>query len=35
MVDRIYVIDNGWIRFEGSVSELEADREIMKKYLMV
>jgi branched-chain amino acid transport system ATP-binding protein len=35
MVDRVYVIDNGWIRFEGTVGELEADREIMKKYLMV
>ncbi|MHB8830068.1 MAG: ABC transporter ATP-binding protein [Syntrophales bacterium] len=35
MVDRVYVIDNGWIRFEGSVGELEANKEIMKKYLMV
>jgi branched-chain amino acid transport system ATP-binding protein len=35
LVDRVYVIDNGWIRFEGTVSELEANEEIKKKYLMV
>ncbi len=35
LVDRVYVIDNGWIRFEGNVSELEANEEIKKKYLMV
>jgi branched-chain amino acid transport system ATP-binding protein len=35
LVDRVYVIDNGCIRFEGTVSELEANEEIKKKYLMV
>jgi branched-chain amino acid transport system ATP-binding protein len=35
MIDRAYVIDNGRIRFEGTVDELEADAEVKKKYLMV
>lgn len=35
MVSRVYVIDNGRIRFEGSIAELEANEEIKKKYLMV
>lgn len=35
IIDRAYVIDNGRIRFEGSVEELTADAEIMKKYLMI
>lgn len=35
MISRVYVIDNGSIRFEGTVSELEANEEIKKKYLMV
>ena len=35
MISRAYVIDNGSIRFEGSVSELEANEEVKKKYLMV
>jgi branched-chain amino acid transport system ATP-binding protein len=35
MIERAYVIDNGRIRFEGTVSELEANEEIKKKYLMV
>ncbi len=35
MIDRAYVIDNGRIRFEGSVKELEENEEIKKKYLMV
>jgi branched-chain amino acid transport system ATP-binding protein len=35
LVDRVYVIDNGWIRFEGAVAELKANEGIMKKYLMV
>jgi branched-chain amino acid transport system ATP-binding protein len=34
MIDRAYVIDNGRIRFEGSVAELEANEEVKKKYLM-
>jgi branched-chain amino acid transport system ATP-binding protein len=35
MIGRAYVIDNGSIRFEGTVSELEANEEVKKKYLMV
>jgi branched-chain amino acid transport system ATP-binding protein len=35
MITRAYVIDNGGIRFEGTVAELEANEEIKKKYLMV
>ena len=32
---RVYVIDNGHIRFEGSVAEFAANEEAKKKYLMV
>jgi branched-chain amino acid transport system ATP-binding protein len=35
MISRAYVIDNGRIRFEGTVTELEANEEVKKKYLMV
>lgn len=35
LVGRVYVIDNGRIRFEGTVAELEANEEVKKKYLMV
>jgi branched-chain amino acid transport system ATP-binding protein len=35
MISRAYVIDNGRIRFAGSVAELEANEEVKKKYLMV
>lgn len=35
MISRAYVIDNGRIRFEGTVEELEANEEVKKKYLMV
>ncbi len=35
MIGRAYVIDNGRIRFEGTVEELEANEEVKKKYLMV
>jgi branched-chain amino acid transport system ATP-binding protein len=35
MISRAYVIDNGRIRFEGTVAELEANDEVKKKYLMV
>ena len=35
LVSRVYVIDNGRIRFEGTVAELEANEEVKKKYLMV
>lgn len=35
LINRAYVIDNGGIRFEGTVAELEANEEVKKKYLMV
>ncbi len=35
MIDRAYVIDNGRIRFHGTVDELERNEEVKKKYLMV
>jgi len=35
LINRAYVIDNGRIRFEGTVADLEANEEIKKKYLMV
>jgi branched-chain amino acid transport system ATP-binding protein len=35
MISRAYVIDNGRIRFTGTVDELEANEEVKKKYLMV
>jgi branched-chain amino acid transport system ATP-binding protein len=35
MISRAYVIDNGWIRFEGTVDELAGNEEVKKKYLMV
>ena len=35
MISKAYVIDNGRIRFEGTVAELEANEEVKKKYLMV
>lgn len=35
MITRVYVIDNGRIRFEGTVDEFETNEEIKKKYLMV
>ena len=35
MINRAYVIDEGVIRFEGTVAELEADEDVKKKYLMV
>jgi len=35
LINRGYVIDNGRIRFEGTVADLEANEEIKKKYLMV
>lgn len=33
--DRAYVIDNGKIRYQGSIEELSANEEIKKKYLMI
>jgi len=35
MITRAYIIDEGLIRFEGSVAELEANEDVKKKYLMV
>ena len=35
LIGRAYVIDNGRIRFEGTVAELEANEEMKKRYLMV
>lgn len=35
MITRAYVIDNGRIRFAGTVAELEANEEVKRKYLMV
>jgi branched-chain amino acid transport system ATP-binding protein len=35
MITRAYVIDEGIIRFEGTVAELEANEDVKKKYLMV
>ncbi len=35
LVNRVYVIDNGRIRFEGTAAEFEANEEVKKKYLMV
>jgi branched-chain amino acid transport system ATP-binding protein len=33
--DRGYIIDNGVIRYHGSIDELKENEEIMKKYLLV
>ena len=35
LITRVYVIDNGRIRFKGTRAEFEADEEIQKKYLML
>ncbi len=35
LINQVYVIDNGRIRFEGTVADLEANEEIKRKYLMV
>ncbi len=35
IISRAYVIDNGHMRFSGTVAELEANEEIKRKYLMV
>lgn len=35
LINRVYVIDDGQIRFEGTAAELEANEEIKKKYLML
>ncbi len=33
--DRAYIVDNGQIKYEGAIAELEKDEEIKKKYLAV
>jgi branched-chain amino acid transport system ATP-binding protein len=33
--DRAYIVDNGSIKFEGSIEELEKNEEIKKRYLAV
>ncbi|HSB07533.1 MAG TPA: ABC transporter ATP-binding protein [Thermodesulfobacteriota bacterium] len=35
LISRAYVIDNGHIRFEGTLAEFEVNEEVKKKYLMV
>jgi branched-chain amino acid transport system ATP-binding protein len=35
MITRVYVIDNGRIRFAGTLAEFDANEEVKKKYLMV
>jgi branched-chain amino acid transport system ATP-binding protein len=35
LISRVYVIDNGRIRFEGTLAEFAANEEVKKKYLMV
>jgi len=35
MITRAYVIDNGRIRFAGTLDEFDANEEVKKKYLMV
>lgn len=35
LVDRVYVIDNGMIKFEGTRQELEENDEIKRKYLLI
>ena len=35
MISRAYVIDNGRIRFAGTLAEFDANEEVKKKYLMV
>jgi branched-chain amino acid transport system ATP-binding protein len=33
--DRAYIIDNGQIRYQGSIEELKENEEVRKKYLLV
>jgi branched-chain amino acid transport system ATP-binding protein len=35
LADRGYVIDDGRIRFEGSVQDLQANPEVRQRYLLV
>ena len=33
--DRGYIIDNGQIRYQGSIEELRGNEEVRKKYLLI
>ena len=33
--DRAYIVDNGHIKYQGSVTDLEKDEDIKKRYLAV
>jgi branched-chain amino acid transport system ATP-binding protein len=33
--DRGYIIDNGQIRYQGSIEEMRANEEVRKKYLLI
>ena len=35
LCDRGYIIDNGEIRYQGSIDELRKNEEVRKKYLLV
>ena len=35
LIDRVYVIDNGSIKFEGTKKDLEQNEEITRRYLLV
>jgi len=35
LISRVYVIDNGRLRFEGTIADFERNVEIKRKYLMV
>jgi branched-chain amino acid transport system ATP-binding protein len=35
VAERAYVIDNGRIRYQGSIEELQGNDEIKRKYLMI
>lgn len=35
LADRGYIIDNGVIRYSGTIEDLRADEEVRKRYLMV
>jgi branched-chain amino acid transport system ATP-binding protein len=34
LIDRVYVIDNGCIRYEGTAADFDQNLEIKRKYLM-
>jgi branched-chain amino acid transport system ATP-binding protein len=33
--DRAYIVDNGHIKYQGSIADLEKNEEIKKRYLAV